>query len=68
MAYSAFDDRSLEPRDSDLAEVLGDSQDLWTDLISRAEEQFQPPGRTWQSQRESPRSRWITEESGRGDE
>ena len=42
MAYSAFDDRDLKPRDSDLALVLGDSQDLWTELKSKIEEQFQP--------------------------
>jgi hypothetical protein len=47
MAYSAFDDRDLKPRDSDLAAVLGDSQDLWTDLQSKIEEQFQPLSVDW---------------------
>ncbi|MGB5527603.1 MAG: DUF3788 domain-containing protein [Gemmatimonadota bacterium] len=47
MAYSAFDDRSKPPPDSELAEVLGDSQDLWTDLILRLEEQFQPLSVDW---------------------
>lgn len=28
MAYSAFDDRDLKPRDSDLAVVLGDSLEM----------------------------------------
>jgi len=47
VAYSAFDDRSLEPRDSDIAEVLGDSQDLWDQLKSRMEGQFQPLSVDW---------------------
>ena len=47
MAYSAFDDRSLEPRDSDLAEILGDSHDLWDQLKSRMEGQFQPLSVDW---------------------
>lgn len=47
MAYSAFDDRDLKPPDSDLATVLGDSQDLWTELQSRIEEQFQPLSVDW---------------------
>ena len=32
MAYSALVDRDLKPRDSDLALVLGDSRDLWTEV------------------------------------
>lgn len=47
MAYSAFDDRDLKPRDSDLAVVLGDSQDLWTELKSKIEEQFHPLSVDW---------------------
>jgi hypothetical protein len=42
MAYSAFDDKDLEPRDSDLTATLGDSWNLWGELESLVEEQFQP--------------------------
>ena len=47
MAYSAFDDKDLEPRDSDLAETLGDSRSLWGELESLMEEQFQPLSVDW---------------------
>ena len=47
MAYSAFDDRDLQPQDSDLAETLGDSQDLWDELKSQMEQQFQSLSVNW---------------------
>ena len=47
MAYSAFDDRDLEPRDSDLAETLGDSRSLWGELESLMVVQFQPLSVDW---------------------
>ncbi len=47
MAYSAFDDRDFQPQDSHLAETLGDSQDLWDELKSQMERQFQPLSMNW---------------------
>jgi hypothetical protein len=47
MAFSAFDDKDLQPQDSDLAEILGDSQDLWDELKSQMTEQFQPLSVDW---------------------
>ena len=47
MAFSAFDDKELQPQDSDLVEVLGDSRDLWDELKSKMEAQFQPLSVDW---------------------
>ena len=47
MAFSAFDDKDLQPRDSDLVEVLGDSRALWDELKSQMETQFQPLSVDW---------------------
>ena len=47
MAYSAFDDKDLEPRDSDLVATLGDSWNLWGELESLVEEHFQPLSVDW---------------------
>jgi hypothetical protein len=47
MAFSAFDDKDLQPRDSDLVEILGDSQELWDELKSRMTKQFQPLSVDW---------------------
>ena len=47
MAFSAFDDKKLPPQDSDLVEILGGSQDLWDDLKSQVEAQFQPLSADW---------------------
>lgn len=47
MAYSAFDDKEVEPRHSDLAEVLGASIDLWDELESLMKIQFHPLSVDW---------------------
>jgi len=47
MSFSAFDDKELQPQDSDLVEVLGDSQDLWDELKFQMETQFQPLSVDW---------------------
>jgi hypothetical protein len=47
MAYSAFDDKDVEPRDSELAEVLGASRVLWDDLESQMQTEFHPLSVSW---------------------
>ena len=47
MAYSAFDDQDVEPRDFDLAPVLGASQDLWDELESQMKTRFHPLSVNW---------------------
>jgi hypothetical protein len=47
MAYSAFADRDLPPQESELAEILGNSQELWDRLESRMDKQFQPLSVDW---------------------
>jgi hypothetical protein len=39
MAFSAFDDKAQEPQDEQLADVLGPSHELWTQLISEIGDQ-----------------------------
>ena len=47
MALSAFDDKSHEPTDRDLREVLGKSYAVWTGLISAVEKQTRPLTTVW---------------------
>ena len=47
MAFSAFDDEVREPTDTDVAEVLGDTSHLWTDLRALMVSQFDPLAEDW---------------------
>jgi len=47
MAFSAFDDKAREPTDTDVAEVLGDTSHLWTDLRALMVSQFDPLAEDW---------------------
>jgi hypothetical protein len=47
MAFSAFGDKDLQPLDSDLAETLGGSVELWDALISQMKTQFRPLSVDW---------------------
>ena len=47
MALSALDDKSVEPVASDVARVLGPSEDLWYELIARMEASYGPLTEAW---------------------
>ena len=47
MALSAFDDKSRQPTDDDLAEVLETALPLWNDLIARIRAQFRTTSAVW---------------------
>lgn len=47
MPLSAFTDKSREPTDEDLREVLGKSYQVWTRLIDAVAEQIGPISETW---------------------
>lgn len=47
MAFSVFDDPSREPRQSELAGVLGQSARLWDLLISNLKSGFDPLSEDW---------------------
>lgn len=47
MAYSAFDDKDLEPRDPKLTEILGASRDLWDKLETQMKTEFHPLSVSW---------------------
>jgi len=47
MAFSAFDDKALEPTNADVAEVLADSAHLWTDLKDLMASKFDPLAEDW---------------------
>ena len=47
MALSALDDKAVEPIAGELAKVLGPSEDLWYDLISRMEASYGPLSEAW---------------------
>jgi hypothetical protein len=47
MALSAFVDKSREPTDRDLREVLGKSYAVWTGLVAAVEKRVQPLSTAW---------------------
>jgi len=47
MAFSSFDDKSREPTDSEVAEVLAGAADLWTGLRSEIASLFDPLTQDW---------------------
>jgi hypothetical protein len=47
MAFSAFDDRSREPRGEELDAVLLDAFERWLDLIARVKSEFEPLAEDW---------------------
>jgi len=47
MALSAFDDKSTEPQARAVAAVLGDTADLWSELIANIASRFEPLARDW---------------------
>ena len=47
MAFSAFDERSQEPRDEELAAVLGQKIELWNRLVSSIHSRFTPLAEDW---------------------
>jgi len=47
MALSAFDDKSTEPQAHAVAAVLGDTADLWGELIANIASRFEPLARDW---------------------
>jgi len=47
MALSVLDDKSVEPVASDVAEVLGPSEELWYELIARMEASYGPLTEAW---------------------
>ncbi len=47
MALSAFDDKSREPHDDDLAGVLGSTFIIWSDLKKRILSKFDPATTEW---------------------
>ena len=47
MALSAFDDTTQEPRKGDLAEVLGQTAQLWDQLIDSVGSRFDPLAEDW---------------------
>ena len=47
MALSALDDKTVEPVAGELAKVLGPSEELWYDLISRMEASYGPLSEAW---------------------
>jgi hypothetical protein len=47
MALSAFTDKSKEPSDEDLREVLGKSYGVWTQLIDAISERIEPISQAW---------------------
>ncbi len=47
MALSALDDKSVEPVASDVARVLGRSEELWFELIARMEASYGPLTEAW---------------------
>lgn len=47
MALSALDDKSVEPVASDVARVLGPSEELWYVLIARMEASYGPLTEAW---------------------
>jgi len=47
MALSAFDDKSAEPRASDLSSTLGRSGALWQELLAYIETEYAPLDKTW---------------------
>jgi hypothetical protein len=47
MAYSAFADKTHKPHDAKLPDVLGESIDLWRDLVSALENEFDPVASDW---------------------
>lgn len=47
MAFSFFDDKEHQPKDSDLVEALAETQRYWDDLKSILVENFQPLSADW---------------------
>jgi hypothetical protein len=47
MALSAFDDKTEPPQEDELAEMLGKTLGLWTDLQSRISTRFAPLSIEW---------------------
>lgn len=47
MALSTLDDASSEPSDSEVLGVVGDSAQLWTDLVSRISRNHAPVEEQW---------------------
>jgi hypothetical protein len=47
MALSAFDDKSHEPTDRDLRDVLGKRHAVWTSLIAAVEKRVRPMSTVW---------------------
>ena len=47
MPLSALTDKSHEPTDEDLRNVLGKAYDVWTHLIEAVAEQIEPISQTW---------------------
>ncbi len=47
MALSAFDDKSREPQAHEVAAVLGDTADLWSELIANIAARFDPLAEEW---------------------
>lgn len=47
MAYSALDDKALEPTAAAVAEALVGAADLWTDLKAKLASQYDPLAEDW---------------------
>ena len=47
MAFSAFDDKTREPRETELATVLGESAGLWQRLVAGVGSRFDPLAEDW---------------------
>ena len=47
MALSAFDDKSHEPREKELAAVLGGTAALWSQVVAGTRSRFDPLTEEW---------------------
>lgn len=47
MAFSAFDDKTQEPRKPELDSVLGDASGTWDQLVCRLRSAFEPLSEDW---------------------
>ena len=47
MAFSAFDDKTREPVEDELAAVLGQSVELWNRLVADVNSEFNPLAKDW---------------------
>jgi len=47
MALSILDDKSKQPDDNDLTEVLGRTKSLWDELVTHAAKEYEPVTQEW---------------------